>query len=72
MFLTHKSQVLKVHSCSAVSYSYLRECATPNVSGNVTAHFPLKAQSAAIIQTLEVKLLLWIPDPFLKAQVSLS
>lgn len=66
--MTHKSQVLKVHSCSAASYRYLRQCATPNVLGNVTAHFPPKTQSITFIQISEVKLLLWIPDPFLKAQ----
>lgn len=67
----HKSRVLKVRSCSAASYSYFRQCATPNVSGTVMAPFPKKAHRIAITQILEVKFLFLLLDPFLKDQVSL-
>lgn len=69
--MTHKSLVLKVHSCSAASYGYFRQCATLNVSGIVMAAFPPKAHRIAITQTLEVKPLLLFLDPFLKDQIPL-
>lgn len=55
-FLTHKSSVLKVDSCSAASYSYLRQCAMLSVSGTAMAPFPPKAHEMAITSTLTVKL----------------